>query len=188
MVSLFALKATYGVGMEDKDSGGEWTPEQVLTLITLVASSGWPTTEPEHDDYFQRLGLRQLPGASQEGKSPTIVGGILADSASSTPLGSWMTYEDKLVGISLFLQQGEHRPATRTSDVFGSIHSLIRAGFGEPLDDTVQPSGNASALWKVNGTAIELYSHLKPPAAVQVGLTNIERTSAVERPSATGNL
>ena len=174
--------------MEDKDTAGERTPEQVLTLITLVESSGWPTTGPEQDNYFQMLGLRQLPGAPQEGKSPTVVGGVIADSASSTPLGSWMTYEGELVGINLFLQQEEPRPAARTSDLFGSIHSLIRARFGEPLDDTIQPSGNASALWKVNGTAIELYNHVNPPIAVQVGLNNIERTSAYERRVTTGNL
>ncbi|WP_426762766.1 hypothetical protein ACP3TD_10250 [Pseudarthrobacter sp. 1G09] len=174
--------------MEDKDNAGERAPEQVLALITLVESSGWPTTEAEQDNYFQMLGLRQLPGAPQKGASPAVVGGVITDSASTTPVGSWMTHEGELVGISLFLQQEPRSPATPPFDLFDSIHSLIRAKFGEPLDDSVQPAGNASALWKVNGTGIELYRHVNPPIAVQVGLNNLERTSAVERLAATGSL
>ncbi|UKA75076.1 hypothetical protein [Arthrobacter sp. FW306-07-I] len=173
-----ALKSTYGVGMEAEDAAGGGTPEQVLALITLVESSGWPTAALEQDSYFQKLGLRQLPGAPQEGAPPAVVGGVVADSASTTPIGSWMTHEGELVGISLFFQDEQDRPHARTSDLFGYIHSLIRRKYGEPLDDTVEPSGNASALWKVRGTAIELYRHVKPSFAIQVGLNNIERASA----------
>jgi hypothetical protein len=173
--------------MEDMDTTGDRTPEQVLELITLVESSGWPTTEAEQADYFHMLGLRQLPGAPQKGVSPAVVGGVITDSASTTPVGSWMTHKGELVGISLFFQQEQRSPATRTLDLFSSIHSRVHAKFGEALDDSVQPGGNASALWKVNGTGIELYRHVNPPIAVQVGLNNLERTSAVERLAATGN-
>lgn len=166
-------------------------PESVVALVERIAASGWPDRDADQMGYLHQLGFEKT-----EGQKGAVLGhsyptgpcsaGRLAGELVSADLAasnaSWASYNGELFSISLFLYSSSPSASPDHNAVFGyrRIYSQLLAIHGPPSDATFRAFDEATALWEVNGTSIEMCCYTRDAPGLQLGFSHALRNAAYE--------
>ena len=95
--------------------------------------------------------------------------------------GSWTALAGKLHSLGFFFYPGTQDSRVLAGPAFDIVRDRLTNVFGKATDETDQSEGNRSALWEVNETSIDLYSHVNLAPTLQLGLSHRELTLLHEK-------
>ncbi|MGM7679834.1 hypothetical protein [Microbacterium sp. A94] len=153
------------------------SPESVIALIELVTTLGWPDRDADQGSYFRQLGFHQ--GEGQEGFHRGY-GGELVSTGLPVLHASWASHKGELFSINFFLYEGINGQDKSAALGYRSIFSRLRSVYGPPADITASEFDEASSVWEINGTTIEMYCFTRPSPVLQLGFSHKSRNAAFE--------
>jgi hypothetical protein len=163
------------------------SPESVIALIELVTALGWPDKDADQGSYFRQLGFYQGEGREgfQQGygysagpDSLERLGGELVSTGLPVLHASWASYRGELYSINFFLYEGINGQDKSAVLGYRSLFSRLRSVYGPPADFTTRAFDEATSLWEVNGTSIEMYCFTQPTPVLQLGFSHKSRNAA----------
>jgi hypothetical protein len=164
-------------------------PEVIVALIKRIVTLSWPDREADQAVYLRQLGFeksdgheghRPGPGSPTGPPSSRFACGELVSTELPVSSASWASYRGELFSVNVFVYSSPANGDNGAVAGFRSIYAQLHAVYGPPTDATLRAFDEATALWEVNGTSIEMYSHTRDAPGLQLGFTHTERNAAYE--------
>jgi hypothetical protein len=156
-------------------------PDVILSLIKKVVSRRWPEDPDQFNAYFETIGCTPGPLFEHHDDLPDSSHGSLLMPGVSMEGGSWAALAGKLHSLGFFFYPGKQDSRVLAGPAFDIVRDRLTNVFGKATDETDQSEGNRSALWEVNETSIDLYSHVNLAPTLQLGLSHRELTLLHEK-------
>lgn len=152
--------------------------EDVTAVVKELAAAQWPIFDADRHSFFANMGFAD--GLPMEPEHESVKSGRLIVPALGTPMATWVSLNNELFSMNLFLYEAS--PVGSNSAIAGyrAVHRELVSLFGTPDEEDVHEHGEAASIWITEGTTIEMYSHIREPSSVQLGLSHTDRNKAYE--------